>query len=106
MIVTCNILDKVGQLYPGKKIIIFWDNAPWHRGSKVREFLSKTKHNFYLVNFPPYAPEENPQEHVWKAAREHVTHNKFLKNLEKVANDFVSYLNNSIFKYSLLGFKA
>jgi len=106
MQITCKILDKIGKLYPNKKIVIFWDNAPWHRGSKVREFLSETQHDFYLVNFPPYAPEENPQEHVWKNAREHVTHNKFLKNIEWVSNDFVNYLNNSIFKYSLLGFKA
>ena len=103
---TCEILEKIGRLYPNKKIIIFWDNAPWHRGLRVRDFLSETRHNFYLVNFPPYTPEENPQEHVWKTAREYVTHNKFLKNLERVAKDFVNYLNNSTFKYSLLGFKA
>jgi len=106
MHITCEILDKIGKLYLNKKIVIFWDNASWHKGSKVREFLSKTRHNFHLINFPPYTPEENPQEHVWKAAREHVTHNKLLKNLEKTTSDFINYLNNSTFKYSLLGFKA
>lgn len=101
--VTCNILKKVGQLYPKKKIVILWDNAPWHHGSEVREFLGNTLYNFYLIALPPYAPEENPQEHVWKAGREHVTHNKFIKNIEFTAKEFVTYLNNSSFQYKLLG---
>lgn len=99
---TVKVLDEIGNAYPGKKIGILWDNAKWHRCEKIKEFLSATKHNFYLIQLPPYAPELNPQEHVWKAGRANVTHNKFIENIDKATDEFVNYLNNSIFKYELL----
>ncbi len=101
---TCEVLEKVLQLYPGKKVVIIWDNAPWHRSKEVRAYLQKTKHNIKLIAFPPYAPELNPQEHVWKEGRSQVTHNNFIENIDKATDEFIDYLNNTLFKYELLGF--
>ncbi|MBU4305720.1 MAG: hypothetical protein KJ893_08930, partial [Candidatus Omnitrophica bacterium] len=58
------------------------------------------------IYFPRSAPEENPQEHVWKQGRSKVTHNKFIENIDKTTNEFVDYLNNSKFRYSFLGISA
>ena len=102
---TAKILKKVIKLYPNKKVVLFWDNAPWHRGEAMRDFLATCK-NFLIINFPPYAPEENPQEHVWKAARAHVTHNKFVSDIDTIARQILTYLNNSTFKYEFFGFTA
>jgi len=66
---TVSVLKKLAQKYPLKKIVIFWDNASWHKSATVRAFLTTTK-QFKLYNFPPYAPELNPQKHVWKEVRE------------------------------------
>lgn len=96
---TCKVLNKIGSMHRGKKIVIVWDNASWHKSAKIKAFLTKTKHNFHLINFPPYAPELNPQEHVWKTGRSHVTHNKFIANIDKETNAFVNYLNNRCFNY-------
>jgi hypothetical protein len=35
-----------------------------------------------------------------------VSNNKFIPDVEKVTNDFVNYLNDRRFPYSLLGFSA
>jgi len=105
-LITSDILEKIQRLHPNKKIVILWDNAPWHYGAAMRKFLDKTLPVFQLIAFPPYSPELNPQEHVWKAGREHVTHNRFIKNIESTAKDFVAYLNNSNFKYDFLGLAA
>lgn len=102
---TCKALNKIGKLYPKQKIVIIWDNAPWHKSKEVRKFLSETKCYFHLINFPPYAPDENPQEHVWKAGREYESHNRFMGNIDKMADRFVDYLNNTIFDYKFLGLK-
>lgn len=99
---TCKILDEIGNLYPGYKIIIIWDNAPWHKSAITKEFLTNTKHSFYLIQFPPYAPELNPQEHVWKVGRSKITHNQFIDDIDKATNQFVKFLNNQIFDYKLL----
>src|SRR5665647_2225534 len=42
---TIKTLDQIGQIYLGKKIVIVWDNGPWHKSEKTKEFLRTTKHN-------------------------------------------------------------
>lgn len=101
--ITCKMLEKLANIYHEKKIVLVWDNASWHKSQFVRDFLTTTKHSFHLINFPPYAPEENPQEHVWKEGRSEVTHNKFIENIDKASNEFVDYLNNTKFDYNFLG---
>lgn len=102
---TCKVLNKIGKLYPRQKIVIIWDNASWHKSKDVRKFLSETKYNFHLINFPPYAPDQNPQEHVWKAGREHESHNRFMGNIDKMTDRFIKYLNNTLFDYKFLDLK-
>jgi transposase len=97
---TVKALKEIAKLYLGKKIVIVWDNCSWHKSEEVKEFLLTTIHNFCLINFPPYAPEKNPQEHVWKAGRANTTHNKFIDNIDTATDEFVAYLNNSIFNYA------
>lgn len=99
---TIKTLEQIGQKYLGKKIVIIWDNGPWHKSEKTKEFLRTTKHNFHLIQFPPYAPELNPQEHVWKAGRAYASNNKFIENIELASDGFVNYLNNTTFNYKFL----
>lgn len=105
MLVTAEILAKVRILYPTQKLIIFWDNAGWHKGSKAQEWIEKDG-NTETVCFPPYTPDFNPQEHVWKAGRAHVTHNRHITKLEEVADEFRQYLESRTFCYELLGFRS
>lgn len=97
---TSKILDSIGSIYQNKKIILVWDGAPWHRSEMIKKFLAETQHSFQLFRFPPYAPDENPQEHVWKAGRSTITHNKFIENIDLATDEFVKYLNNTIFDYN------
>jgi transposase len=103
--ISAKLLKKVLRMYHGKKVLLLWDNAPWHRGAHMKDFLA-TCSDFHIINFPPYAPDENPQEHVWKAARAHVTHNTFIQDIEIVSRQILTYLNSSIFKYTFFGFTA
>ena len=75
MLVTAEILAKVRKLYPTQKLVIFGDTAGWNTGSKAPEWITNDG-NTETVCFPPYTPDFNPQEHVWKAGRTHVTHNR------------------------------
>lgn len=105
MYLTCKILKKIRKIYPKKKLLILWDGAGWHRGFKVQEFIKQDK-NIQTIYFPRYAPEEDPQEHVWKSGRNKVTHNRFIQNIDQATDEFVNYLNSHRFNYSLLGFSA
>jgi transposase len=85
-----------------KKIAIFWDNAGWHKSSVVKDFL-KENGNFEVVWFPRYAPDENPQEKVWKAGRSAVTHNEYISDIDKATDMLVKFFNKTTFEYSFLG---
>jgi transposase len=99
---TCNVLKKLIKIYPDQKIVLFWDNATWHKSKTVRDFLINNPERFHLIAFPPYAPEHNPQEHVWKAGRKMVTHNKFIAKIDFATDEFVTYLNSTKFSYKFL----
>lgn len=56
---TRDILEEIRTLYPKQKIVLFWDNAGWHKGIVVQEWIKKDG-NIEVIHFPRYAPEENP----------------------------------------------
>ena len=99
---TAAILSRVRKLYPTQKVLLLWDGAGWHRGSVAKEAL--VTHNIEAIHFPPYSPQLNPQEHVWKKGRTAVTHNRFIPKIEPVTKELVDYLNTTTFPYSLLDF--
>lgn len=103
MCITKSILMKLRKIYPKKeyKLLIFWDGAGWHRGSVAQDFIKKDG-NIEIIYFPPYSPEENPQEHIWKKGREQITHNKFIKNINEISKEFVNYLRKTKFHYNFL----
>lgn len=105
MFITAKILRKIRKIYPGKKILLFWDGPGWHRGSSVQEAVEEDG-NITTIHFPSYSPELNPQERVWRKGKDKVTHNKFIQNIDKATDEFVAYLNKTKFPYSLLGFSA
>ena len=96
------VLPQLRCAYPAQEIQLIWDNAPWHVGSKVKEFFERDKH-IEVINFPPYSPELNPQEHVWKEGRSKVTHNHYIEDIDATANEFIDYLNVRTFPYKLIG---
>ena len=112
---TTKVLQKLRQKIPrkdnkvnklkGKKILLIWDNAGWHKGSVTQEYIRKDS-MIEQIWFPAYAPDLNPQEHVWKVAKEKVVKNIYIPNVDKTAQDFVNYLNSTYFKYKFpkLGF--
>jgi transposase len=102
MFITAGILKEIRKMYPTKKIVLLWDNAGWHKGSVVQEFI-KQDGNMETIHFPKYAPEENPQEHVWKRGRSETTHNRFIEDIDEATDDLVTFLNTTTFLYSLFG---
>lgn len=99
---TKDILEEIRKIYPKQKIVLFWDNAGWHRGSVVQDWI-RNDGNIEIIHFPRYAPEENPQEHVWKSGREKVTHNEYIENIDVATDTLVEYFKRTRFGYSLLG---
>jgi transposase len=104
MYITVGVLEKLRAVYPSQKLLIVWDNCGWHRGSEVQKWIRKDNHTKTL-HFPPYTPDLNPQEHVWKAGRKATTHNQHITDIEQATKDFVSYIEAQTFGYELCGLR-
>jgi transposase len=66
----------------GKKIILILDNAKYHHAKLLKPLLRKNKRNLQLEFLPPYSPELNPIERVWKLTRKLCTHNTHFEKLD------------------------
>lgn len=79
----------------GSKMVVVLDNARWHHAKLLKNWLTKRKQVFQLEFLPPYSPELNPIERVWKLTRRLCTHNQYFQNLEDmtkiVFNQFESW---------------
>lgn len=87
--------------YPTQPILLLWDRATWHRSKLVKSFLLDNP-RLEILWLPPAAPDLNPQEHVWKATREAVSHNHAIAKLDQLADSFEAHLNSTTFPCSLL----
>jgi transposase len=105
MYITAEILPEVRACYPTQRILLLWDQAGWHKGIEAQNVIQRDG-NMETMYFPTAAPDENPQEHVWKRGRAHTTHNRFLEHIDTATDTFVTYLNTTKFSYALVGFGA
>jgi len=64
------------------KMVIILDNARYHHAIKLRPLLKKYQKVLRLDYLPPYSPDLNPIERVWKLLRTNCTHNQYFETLE------------------------
>ena len=98
---TAEHLQAVLDRYPEAPILLLWDRAPWHGGVAVQQIVADNP-RLELLKFPTAAPDLNPQEHVWKAAREATSHNHNVRDLPSLAERFQRHLTEHTFCYSFL----
>ena len=74
---------RVMPLEDGMKFCMVLDNAPWHQ--KAIRLIWKEEHPEYqdirdkmtYISLPPYSPDLNPIEQVWRITRREMTHNRY-----------------------------
>ena len=81
--------QKLREQYPIKlKLHIILDQSGYHRSDDLKKAAKKL--NIRLHYLPPYSPNLNPIERLWKVMNEHVRNNKFFNS----ANEFRSGISN------------
>lgn len=71
---------------PAKKMILITDNARYHHAAALNHWLRERSAHLELLFLPPYSPELNPIERVWKLLRRLCTHNEYFPGLELLQN--------------------
>ena len=64
--VFLKFLKKVLELYPKGKIILVLDNARIHHAKLLEEFLKANSNRLELEFLPPYSPNLNLIQGLWK----------------------------------------
>ncbi len=98
---TAAHLEQILRTYPDVPILLLWDRAPWHSGPAVRDVLAAHP-RLEILALPVAAPDLNPQEHVWKATRQAVSHNHTKPVLSDLAECFEAHLMSTTFVTSFL----
>lgn len=98
---TAQHLGILLTAFPDRPILLLWDRAPWHRGAAIRAILQANP-RLEILPLPVAAPDLNPQEQVWKATRDAISHHHDHSQLATLADQFDAYLNQQTFTCSLL----
>lgn len=94
------VLNKLKKLYLNKQLCLIWDNASFHRTKKLKEKLKTSLKVFYLLNLPPYAPDTNPQEHIWKYAKDEISNHQ-CATMEKMTERFKEIVIGRNYPYQI-----
>lgn len=83
----------VGRTKEGKrkKILLVLDNARYHHAKILQSWLEEMSDVLELFFLPPYSPDLNAIEMLWKKTRRNVTHNRFFDSLDNLCYDLTLY---------------
>ena len=90
-----HFLGYLREEHKGKgKIHLILDGAGYHRAPAVKQEAKKL--NIKLHFLPPYSPNLNPIERLWKLMNEHARNNRFFKSSKDFREALYDFLKKTI----------
>ena len=78
-----------------RAVVVIVDNAKYHHAKLHQPWREQQAPGFVLDYLPPYSPELNPIERVWKRTRRNCVHNIYFPTLqalvERVDGQFLKW---------------
>ncbi len=94
---TISLLQDLEKKYPyAKRIIVICDNARYYKSQAVTEYLKQSR--IELRFLPPYSPNLNLIERLWRFMNKKVRDNKYYEKFKEFENAIFSFFKN-IFLY-------
>ena len=90
---TIKLFEKCLEKYHDKEVItIYLDNASYHKSKAVKNFIEE--HPKIKLSFlPPYSPNLNLIERLWKFANEKVVNLKYYHDFKKFKEQLTGFYN-------------
>lgn len=99
-----DFFKQVENAYSSKKQIhVFCDNASYHKNRSVFEFLKDSKIRLHFL--PPYSPNLNPIERLWKWMKERVIYNTYYEDFDGFKSAIFGFFDRPITIGSRLCFR-
>ncbi len=84
---------RLRKHHPGKhKIHIILDNAGYHKDPAIQEFAKSLAIELHYL--PPYSPNLNPIERLWKIMHEKVSANKYYETFFDFTEATLNFFRN------------
>lgn len=87
------LLKKLQKHQPTGKIHIILDNASYHHAKLVTSYLKKQR-RIKLVFLPPYSPNLNPIERLWRLMHQKLTWNHYFPTFKEFRNKTLNFFRN------------
>ena len=87
------LLRKLQKHQPTGKIHIILDNASYHHANLITNYLKKQR-RIKLVFLPPYSPNLNPIERLWKLMHQKLTWNHYFPTYKEFRNKTLTFFRN------------
>lgn len=82
------------EKYPkARKIHLILDRGAYNRSQKTQE--AAKKYGIQIHYLPPYSPNLNPIERVWKVMNEHVRNNHFFKSADEFKKGVMGFFHQT-----------
>jgi transposase len=77
----------------GRRVVVITDNAKYHHAKLHAGWRNQQALRFELYFLPPYSPDLNPIERLWKLIRRLCLHNRYFPTLDNVVESVESKFN-------------
>lgn len=88
--------NEIRKVYPdyNQKIHVILDGAGYHRSQLVKDWAEVV--NIRLHYLPPYSPNLNPIERMWKLMNEHARNNRYFSSTREFREAISVFFNQTL----------
>lgn len=76
------------------RVFYIQDNASYHKKTETYEWFKSHRRYIEVFCLPPYFPQLNAVEPIWKYVRKNATHNRYFDTKEELCISLLRALNN------------
>ena len=77
-------LEQLARSYRRQGAVLIQDNATYHKDGDVWSWFAANRHWLEVHQLPPYSPEFNPTERLWRYTRQTGTHNRYFPDEQEL----------------------
>lgn len=90
---TIRLLQKLETAQPKGKIYLILDNAKYHHSKLVQAWIKKHR-RFKLIFLPPYSPNLNLIERLWRFFHQKITWNHYYPTFNEFKKEALKFFKN------------
>lgn len=76
-------LHELSNAFENSRIMLIMDQAGWHKSKDLKKYK-----NIEIIFLPPYSPELNPIERLWKWIKQTSIHNRIFSGISEMKDVF------------------